>query len=423
MKKFVLFLFLIISMTGCSNRASEFSVEGIIEEHENNIIGIHYPKTEIKSLNEEIEQYVFETKKQFLKEVPTYLSLVPSELNIDYEYWEVGNRYYNIVLKTFMTSPTLAHPIHMVKTFVYDSVKKQFLTLLDVAEIKASTIKSTLLLHHKDCILFRELENNVTEDLLSSMMFTFTDHSILLYFNPYEISNGSCMIIKEEIPFQNFKVEIEKVNSSSKTFEYHKVSKNLAIDKKTIALTFDDGPSKYTKEIVSLLEEYDSNATFFILGNKVKNYSETLNFVLEKGNELGNHSYNHKQLTRLSKEELKKQIEDTNQVVKDTLGYQITLLRPTYGAINNRIKKNIDMDLVLWNVDTMDWKLKNSKAIAKKALHDIKDGKIVLMHDIYKTTLEALKLILPELKKQGYQIVTVSELKEIQAIKNETEKR
>ena len=77
------------------------------------------------------------------------------------------------------------------------------------------------------------------------------------------------------------------------------------------------------------------------------------------------------------------------------------------------------MEIVLWNVDTEDWKFRNSKTIYEKALHDIKDGKIILMHDIYKSTLDALKLILPELKKQGYQIVTVSELKEIQAKRNE----
>ena len=109
----------------------------------------------------------------------------------------------------------------------------------------------------------------------------------------------------------------------------------------------------------------------------------------------------------------------TNEVVKKTLGYDIRLFRPTYGATSNSLKSNINMEIVLWNVDTEDWKLRNSKKIYEKALHDIKDGKIILMHDIYKSTLESLKLLLPELKKQGYQIVTVSELKEIQAKRNE----
>ena len=110
----------------------------------------------------------------------------------------------------------------------------------------------------------------------------------------------------------------------------------------------------------------------------------------------------------------------TNQVVKDTLNYDIKLLRPTYGSITKNLQKKIEMDIILWNVDTYDWKLRNAKKIADKTLTDIKDGKVVLMHDIYETTYESLKIILPELEKQGYQIVTVSELKEIERLRNES---
>ncbi len=418
MKKITFILSILLFLTmGCQKQKNEFSIEGIIEKNENDMIGIHYPLTGIKKLDQQIETYIFDTKNSFHKQIPKEISLHDSELNIDYEYWTIGNRYHNIVLTTFMTTFHLAHPIHDIKTFVYDELEKKFLNLTDIANINKSNIKKELIHLYKDSIIINQLESTLEQE---NLKFTFKENNITLYFNPYEITAGSSGIIKYQIPYENFKIEIKNTETAKNTFQYHPINKKLSITKPTIALTFDDGPSKYTKEIVNLLKEYNANATFFILGNKVENYQETLEFVLKNGNELGNHSYNHKQLTRLSTKDLKNQIELTNKIVKQTLNYDIQLLRPTYGSITPQLRKKINMDIVLWNVDTKDWKLKNGQKIAKKALTDIEDGKTVLMHDIYKTTVDALKIILPELKKQGYQVVTVSELKEIEKLRNES---
>lgn len=408
---------LLILITGCQKSKKEFSIEGIIEENETEMIGIHYPLTGIKKLDQQIEKYVFDTKKTFNKQVPKEISLRHSELNIDYKYWTIGDRYHNIVLTTFMTTFHLAHPIHDIKTFVYDAKNNQFLKLTDIANIKKSNLKQQFIHLYKDSIIINQLETALEQ---SNIKFTFKENQITLYFNPFEIASGSVGIIEYQFPYEQFKIEMKKKERTKNTFNYHPINKKLSITKPTIALTFDDGPSKYTKEIVELLNKYNASATFFILGNKVENYHETLEFVLKNGNELGNHSYNHKQLTRLSEKDLNSQIDATNKIVKQTLNYDIQLLRPTYGAITSQLRKKINMDIVLWNVDTKDWKLKNSEKIAKKALSDIKDGKTVLMHDIYKTTVGALKIILPELKKQGYQIVTVSELKEIEKLRSES---
>ncbi len=414
MKKITLILsILVLLITGCQKNKNEFSIEGIIEDDQNKIIGIHYPKTGIKKLDQQIEKHISHIKQSFDQQIGEEISLQKKELNIDYEYWITGKRYHNIVLTTFlMTSQT---PIHEVKTFVFDELENHFLKLHDIASFKKSNLKQDLISSYKDSIIINQLEKALETDT----KFTFKENQITLYFNPYEITTIPTEITKYTFPYHQFKIAIETEETTKNTFHYQPINKKLSTEKPTIALTFDDGPSKYTKEIVDLLKEYNANATFFILGNKVENYQETLKHTLQNGNELGNHSYNHKQLTRLNEEELKKQIESTNKIVKQTLNYDIQLLRPTYGAINNKLKQKINMDIVLWNVDTKDWKLKNSEKIAKKALADIEDGKTVLMHDIYKTTLNALKIILPELKKQGYQIVTVSELREIEKLRNE----
>lgn len=184
-----------------------------------------------------------------------------------------------------------------------------------------------------------------------------------------------------------------------------------------VALTFDDGPSKYTKEILELLKENDAYATFFVVGNKVEAYSNTINIMIKNGNEVGNHSYSHKWLSRLSNNSIKEEINLTQNILKSTANYTPTLLRPTYGSVNKKLRGSTDLKIVLWDVDTKDWKLKSSEAIAKRALESIQDGDIVLMHDIYERSLNALKIIIPALKEKGYQFVTVSELKEINLIK------
>lgn len=194
-------------------------------------------------------------------------------------------------------------------------------------------------------------------------------------------------------------------------------SKVIDPSKPVIALTFDDGPSKYTADILSLLKENNAYATFFIVGNKVEAFSSTINTMVKNGNEIGNHSYSHKWLSRLSTNSIKEEIELTQNVLKNIAGYTPTLIRPTYGAVNKKLRNSTNLKVILWDVDTKDWKIKSEEKIAERALNSIEDGDIVLMHDIYERSYNALKIIIPALKEKGYQFVTVSELNEIKEIK------
>lgn len=194
-------------------------------------------------------------------------------------------------------------------------------------------------------------------------------------------------------------------------------SKVIDPSKPVIALTFDDGPSKYTDDILSLLKENNAYATFFVVGNKVETYSSTINTMIKNGNEIGNHSYSHKWLSRLSTNSIKEEIELTQNVLKNIAGYTPTLIRPTYGAVNKKLRNSTNLKVILWDVDTKDWKIKSEEKIAERALNSIEDGDIVLMHDIYERSYNALKIIIPALKEEGYQFVTVSELHELKEIK------
>jgi len=194
----------------------------------------------------------------------------------------------------------------------------------------------------------------------------------------------------------------------------------LDIEKKTVALTFDDGPSDYTKDILDLLDEHKVSATFFVIGNKALIYKETLMNIVAKGNEIGNHTYSHPWLTHLSVNETILELDKTNDLIFDITGTKPTLFRPSYGDINVKVKKAIDMEVVMWNNDSNDWKYRSSKSIAARVIRNISDGDIIIMHDTYKRSYEALKIIIPKLKEMNYQIVTVSQLKEIEKLRNDS---
>ena len=183
------------------------------------------------------------------------------------------------------------------------------------------------------------------------------------------------------------------------------------IKKKYVALTFDDGPSGFTKEIIDLLKKYEYNATFFVLGNKLNvDYTNILKESINNGNEIGIHGFSHKSFTRLKTEALEEEITKSKKYVYNLTKYMPNLVRPPYGNINNNIR-NLNLGpYILWNNDTLDWKLRDAKKIYERLINSIEENNIILMHDTYLTTYKALEPILPYIKENNYEVVTVSTL-------------
>lgn len=187
-----------------------------------------------------------------------------------------------------------------------------------------------------------------------------------------------------------------------------------------IALTFDDGPHPdFTLQISEILNTHGGRGTFFVQGNRVERYSDVVRQLVEHGHEIGNHSYNHPQLSILSTEEIQRQINLTDTAIFNVTGLIPTLLRPTYGAVSDVLVASAGKPLVLWSIDTRDWENRNSQAIEIEILKKAKDGDIIILHDVYGTTVEACKTVIPQLIDKGFQLVTVSELLEARAIQRE----
>lgn len=197
----------------------------------------------------------------------------------------------------------------------------------------------------------------------------------------------------------------------------NKIERKIDPNKPMVALTFDDGPSvKYTEIILDALKESNSKATFFVVGSAVERNKDILVRMVKEGHEIGNHSFDHKRLTELTDKEFEFQLLETQRIITNATGYTPIIMRPPYGALNDELTKKIPVPAITWSLDTLDWKHRNTEVVCDNILKDIKDGEIVLMHDLYETTAKAAEIVIPELVNRGYQLVTVSELYEYKKV-------
>lgn len=197
----------------------------------------------------------------------------------------------------------------------------------------------------------------------------------------------------------------------TEVFNYDIITnKKINSSDKLIALTFDDGPNYNTNKVLDILEENNVPATFFVLGNRIKGNENILKRMVSSKMEIGNHTFNHLLLTKYKEDKVKSEINDTSNLIFEVTGKYPTLLRPSYGSCNKMIKRIVDTPIIIWDIDTLDWKYHNSRRISNRVINKVKDGDIVLMHDIYSATANALEIIIPSLKSKGYTFVTVSDL-------------
>ncbi|MEU5266187.1 polysaccharide deacetylase family protein [Amycolatopsis sp. NPDC021455] len=179
---------------------------------------------------------------------------------------------------------------------------------------------------------------------------------------------------------------------------------------KCVALTFDDGPGPDTAKLLDTLARFDAHATFFVVGQNATYNADLIRKEAAAGHEIGNHSWNHPDLRQLSPDQIHDQIGRTDRAVTDAVGHPPTVIRPPYGAINDDVRAAADRPMILWSVDTLDWKFHDSAKVAQTVLDKTKPGDIVLLHDIHPTSVDAVPDILTGLKEQGYTFVTVSQL-------------
>jgi peptidoglycan/xylan/chitin deacetylase (PgdA/CDA1 family) len=177
-----------------------------------------------------------------------------------------------------------------------------------------------------------------------------------------------------------------------------------------VAVTFDDGPGQYTGAVLDALAERRAAATFFVQGYRVEQNRGMLVRADAEGHQIGNHTWNHPDLTKLPDEEVKSQLERTSALIKATIGISPTTFRPPYGAVDHRVLGDTALPAILWTVDTLDWQLPDDDVLLGRAVTSVDPGDIVLLHDVHENTARMTPAILDGLLGRGFTLVTLEQL-------------
>lgn len=188
-------------------------------------------------------------------------------------------------------------------------------------------------------------------------------------------------------------------------------------DKKLIALTFDDGPAPATTvRLLDILKEKKVKATFFVIGKMAQAAPDILKRMEQAGHVVGSHTMGHVNLATLDVAAIKQDVMTIDGVFRENLGHAAKLTRPPYGEINDNVKTGVGQPLVIWSIDPEDWRTKDAVAIRKHVVERAFDGAIVLMHDIYNSTVDAVSGMIDDLRKAGYELVTVPEMAQARGV-------
>lgn len=180
---------------------------------------------------------------------------------------------------------------------------------------------------------------------------------------------------------------------------------------KQIALTFDDGPDAvWTEKLLDGLKERGVKVTFFVIGEKIEGNEELLKRMYEEGHLIGNHSYHHVELNRLRESTVLEEIEKTNDLIYGATGYRPEFIRPPYGSWNRKVDCPGEMISVYWTIDTLDWQTQDEDSVVDKILTQAKDGDIILLHDIFESSVDGALEAIDRLIEEGYELVTVDQL-------------
>lgn len=422
--KYVCPFFLIGILVGCQSGIAEQGIihhevgeaQNELQYEDHYIVNLTYPKVNIETVDTEIQKVLGIYKEAYLQKVSSYREEEKAELNISYQSYQKESRYLSIKLNVF---EHLLDTHEEVRTINYDQKSEQFIHIDDILEKGGLAQVSKLAKAHflvnapDECnsnqfkIAIAPVKNNFDTFVLrkDAIVFYFPSGTLFDYATSFEITYDKLA------DFTNLSQEEATVFVPYDDVLNEPV-KNIDPNKPMVALTFDDGPTrKYTGAILDALQEHQASATFFILGSRANNAPDLLQRMVLEGNEIGNHTFSHKQLTTLSKVSIEEEINQTQEFIHNITNKYPNIIRPPYGSKNDAVMQCAQgKKLVTWTIDTQDWKHRNAETIVNMVINDIEDGDIILMHDLYASSAEAAIIMIPKLQDMGFQLVTVSEL-------------
>lgn len=397
-------------------------------------VSIEYPITENKKINRTVAETVDKIDNDFRSTV--LLATVfdrPMTETISYQVTHNNLVALSIIINIKQDMHG-AHPVSLTYFWTFDKKSGEIISLEDFTERSNESIEA-IIKSAKDNIAQTikkrdkpELDLNgiITKEALSNFIITDSGNSLAWPLGQASLLPSSYGEMTITVP----------ISSVSKYLQNPTARKLANIPKppepkpapapapaapapapttgnKVIALTFDDGPGPYTAHLLDILDQYGAKATFFLIGSKVSGQASVVRNIQARGHQLGNHSWSHPELPKLSVDQIAGEIDRTNEAIRQASGVKPSILRPPYGAVNGVVLEQLrarGMSSILWSVDTRDWADRNSQIVCSRAVAGARPGAVILMHDIHQTSVNAVPCILSSLKQQGYSFVTIQQL-------------
>lgn len=328
----------------------------------------HYPKTEFETVNAWVETLLDDLRS-------ASESMVAHQVLVDYEAQLLFDHYISIQMHVY-DDGILTHSYRRT----YDTQQDRFMTLADIVNQRG----------------IYDLKYDQPDLCETCADFLLTDHDL-------RIASSDA-----PIPFERVKAHLRCDLGS-----YKKYSSDPS--GKYVALTFDDGPHPdVTPQILDLLDQYNAKATFFMLGLMAERYPDSVHQVYKASHQIATHTYTHRNLSKLSSEHSTQEIQAAMNIIHTTVPeIRNIMFRPPYGIATDAIKQDNDVIFINWSVDSEDWKYKDPQKACQTIVDSTRDGSVILMHDIYPSSVAALECALTSLSANGYQFVTIETLMEI----------
>ena len=396
-----------VSRSGINTNQHDTGNQKSVSSSGNNMTcSIRYPVYSLGVIDATLSQYVHQAVETVTRDHTEYHPGASATFEISYSSIRLDEGCTSVILVCDYTVSGV-RPLLFIKAFTLDTANDRVLSAPDYMSDPTRII-------YQANAKFRRIFNQVSggyespEDLMWLENCALDTEGVTLYLQPGEalpLEAGPQRVkLKYSQSSDYLSIDLQVIENGRRKIDP---------SRPMIALTFDDGPSEQTFRILDVLEEYGGRATFCVVGNRLESYSNVLLYIAAQESEIACHTWDHKKLTELSTSQMRSQITRVNDLVFEMTGRTVRVLRCPYGSFNGSLRKvcaDLNMVIASWLTDTLDWSTRSKAKTVKALINNAENGNIVLMHDLYVTTADAVIEAVPKLVAGGYQLVTVSEL-------------
>ena len=374
------------------------TLQSLHDYDSDHLIAAYYPTFDIEDIDKDIKSYIDFRIDQYIADHEGHFVQTRPVLNIDYNSYQINDRFVSLYFEERVYSEVYANVSIVPKAMLLDLQENLFKEGLEPIEKNFRNI-----VFKKDVIVVVFEKYQVLPGYAGQQEIVISYEELSDYL-VYDTQGKEIVVAPEPEPVVEPVAEPEPEPVQPQELKY-------------IAFTFDDGPyPEVTNRITAALESVNGHGTFFVVGNRVGQYQDTLKTMHQNGHQIGNHSFNHPNLAQLDVTTLAQQINSTNQAIESIISEPVKLVRPTFGDVSDSLIANAGYPLINWSIDSLDWKSRDAQSVYDTVMSSLEPNAIVLFHDLYPSTAQAIEMLVPKLTEMGYKFVSVSQLAEVNGI-------